>query len=138
MDEWTMESVLVALGEDAQVVPGGVIKHHLCADGQQRNVLIATYDNGVFAMTPEGRGVLAEWADEPVSATPAAPAPRKRRTKAEMEAARAAVEPVKDEESTVGEQLELPPDTLLDAGLNAGLDLDADLDLDLDFPSDTE
>jgi len=134
MNEWTMESVLVALGEDAQVVPGGVIKHHLCADGQQRNVLIATYDNGVFAMTPEGRSVLAEWADEPVSATPAAPAPapRKRRTKAEMEAARVAAEPVKDEESTVGAQLDLPLDTPLDA------DLDADLDLDLDFPSDAE
>ena len=132
MNEWTMESVLVALGEDAQVVPGGVIKHHLCADGQQRNVLIATYDNGAFAMTPEGRGVLAEWADEPVSATPvasvSAPAPRKRRTKAEMEAARVAAEQPEVTTDTVGVQQEL--------GLED--DLDADLDLDLDFPSDAE
>lgn len=131
MNEWTMESVLVALGEDAQVVPGGVIKHHLCADGQQRNVLIATYDNGVFAMTPEGRGVLAEWADAPTpTSAPEAPAqaPRKRRTKAEMEAARAAVEQPEVAADTVGVHQELDLDN----------DPDLDLDLDLDFTSDAE
>ncbi len=99
--EWTVESAVHALGDDAQVVPGGVIK--LCIDsktGQQAPVVIFSFSTGVAELTSEGKRVLDDIVIHNNSMTQACMVPsetacvavptrRTRRTKAEMEAARA-------------------------------------------------
>lgn len=90
---WTWELVVSALGDEAQIVPGGVIKHHFDAEtGAQRNVLIAELINGAVSVTDEGLAILGECVTTGVKREGlvcAAPAPRKRRTKSEIAEAQA-------------------------------------------------
>ncbi len=115
---WTWESVVSALGDDAQVVPGGVIKHHFDPEtGTQRNVLIAELLNGVVSITPEGLEVLGGCITPGVQregVVGAVPAPRKRRTKAELAAAQAelAATQVEEEPEEPDPELDLNVDDL--------------------------
>lgn len=59
MAAWTLDEVVSTLGDDAQVVPGGVIVHHFSASkGTSSNVLVASLAAGAFAVTPEGEEIL--------------------------------------------------------------------------------
>lgn len=122
---WTWDLVVNALGDDAQVVPGGVIKHHFDAKtGTQRNVLVAELINGVVSVTDEGRAILGECVAPGVKregVVGAVPAPRKRRTKAELAAAQAqldaaqaelAVTQVEEEPEEADPELDLNVDDL--------------------------
>jgi len=104
---WTWDLVINALGDEAQIVPGGVIKHHTDAEtGRQSNVLIAELLNGVVSVTPEGLDILGE-----APRALAVSAPRKRRTKAEIAAAQAALAAeAAAAEDPVGDNLELDLD----------------------------
>ncbi len=130
---WTWESVVSALGDDAQVVPGGVIKHHFDAEtGTQRNVLVAALINGVVSVTDEGLAILGECVTPGVKregVVGAVPAPRKRRTKAELAAAQAQLDAAQAElaATQVEEEPEEPEEPEEE---NLELDLSVD-DLDL-------
>lgn len=124
---WTWELVVSTLGDDAQIVPGGVIKHHFdVASGTQRNVLVAELLNGVVSVTDEGLAILGEYDTPGVKregGVGTVPAVRKRRTKAEIAAAQAAFDAAQAEIAAT------PAENGQDEE-NLELDLDVD-DLDL-------
>ncbi len=127
---WTWDLVVSALGDDAQIVPGGVIKHHFdVATGTQRNVLVAELLNGVVSVTEEGLAILGECATPGVrreGVAGAVPAVRKRRTKAEIAAAQAEIDAA---------QAELAATTATDEPEEENLELDLNVD-DLDLSDD--
>jgi len=127
---WTWESVVSALGDEAQVVPGGVIKHHFDAEtGTQRNVLIAELLNGVVSVTEEGLAILGGCVTPGVKReghVGAVPAPRKRRTKAEIAAAQAELDAA---------QAELAATPAEDGQDEENLELDLNVE-DLDLSDD--
>ena len=124
---WTWESVVIALGDAAQVVPGGVIKHHFDAEtGTQRNVLVAELINGVVSVTNEGLAILGECGTPGVKRegiVGAVPVPRKRRTKAEIAEAQAKLNAA---------QAELAASQVEDESEEENLELDLSVD-DLDL-----
>lgn len=126
---WTWELVVSALGDDAQVVPGGVIKHHFDVEtGTQRNVLVAELINGVVSVTAEGLTILGGCGTPSVKREGiigAVSAPRKRRTKVELAAAQAQLDAAQAELAAT--QVEEEPEEE-----NLELDLSMD-DLDLDI-----
>ncbi len=127
---WTWDLVVSALGDDAQIVPGGVIKHHFDVEtGMQRNVLIAELLNGVVSVTDEGLAILKECGTPGAKrgvVVGAVPAVRKRRTKAEIAAAQAELDAA---------QAELAATTATDEPEEENLELDLSLDA-LDISDD--
>ena len=127
---WTWDLVVSTLGDDAQIVPGGVIKHHFdAATGVQRNVLVAELLNGVVSVTDEGLAILGGCVTPGVTRegiVSAAPAVRKRRTKAEIAAAQAELDAA---------QAELAATTATDEPEEENLELDLNVD-DLDLSDD--
>ena len=127
---WTWELVVSALGDDAQIVPGGVIKHHFdVASGTQRNVLVAELLNGVVSVTDEGLAILGECVTPGVKregGVGTVPAARKRRTKAEIAAAQAELDAA---------QAELAATPAEDGQDEGNLELDLNVE-DLDLSDD--
>lgn len=133
---WTLEKVVAQLGDEAQIVPGGVIKHHFDAEtGRARNVLVAELLNGVFSVTSEGLALLesteqeklqALLAEAQVVAAHATKQVRRRRVSAQAA-------PVDVPEQAQGLQLSLnlPP------GFLEG-EPEPDLDLPSDFQEDAD
>ena len=56
---WTCDEVVAVLGEDAQIVAGGiVVLHHDETLGRYRHVQVATLSGNSFVVTEEGLEIL--------------------------------------------------------------------------------